>query len=335
MRNVSLAVRVVILVAVVVSFSAVGQQPAVLLYPATSIDLPVEPARLPAVMTIGDAARRNDFPTFDALYTNASPRDAAAYRELHAFWKWSLTDPVGGFYGDELHAKLSSEYPDYAEYIAEFGIIDAHGRAYYPSAETRAFLLKKAEGRHVAVVADATPVVVKKPVGAVATKHVAEPPVVAAKPVGKHVVAAKPVVKQVAAAKPLVKHAVARKPKKTAMTKPVVVAIATPAVVDAPVAVQEPVVVAPATPKPVVKTAAVTPKPVEVVVKKTASKHVAAPPENARFGRGLMLIFAGLVALGMLSLMFSTAGEAEEPARQQRPEPMHVIHVDEKPKKTA
>jgi hypothetical protein len=90
--------------------------------------------------TLADAARTNNFPLFDALYLQGGP-DAARFGELHAFWKWSMTDRVGGFYGDDVHAKFAAEYRDYAEFIADYGIVDAHGRAFYPSAETRAFLL--------------------------------------------------------------------------------------------------------------------------------------------------------------------------------------------------
>ena len=51
-----------------------------------------------------------------------------------------------------------------------------------------------------------------------------------------------------------------------------------------------------------------------------------------------MLIIAGLVALGMLSLMFSTPGEEEaahEQSAQHPVERMRIIPLDEKPKKTA
>ena len=70
----------------VFSVSAVGQLP---------VDLPIEPARLPAQMTLADAASHNDFPMFDAMFARAGQREAAAFAELHSFWQWSLTDPVG------------------------------------------------------------------------------------------------------------------------------------------------------------------------------------------------------------------------------------------------
>ena len=263
MRSFSLAVRVVAIVAVF-SVSAVGQQPTVLIDPSTSIDLPVEPVRLQTQMTLGDAARHNDFPLFDAMFNVAPARDASAYAEFHSFWKWSLTDPVGAFYGDDLHARFAAEYPDYANYIADFGIIDSHGRAFYPSAETRTFLLRKAVSGSAAVVAEVKPVVVKRAKIVRATRQQAKP-VMVAKPL---FVTAKAVT-----------HTVAAKP-------------------AAPVSV--------------------------------------APKTDARFGRGLLLMIAGLVALGMLSLVFSATGEEEATRERADPvEPLHVIPLAEKPKKTA
>jgi len=272
MRSFSLAVRVVAIVAVF-SVSAVGQQPTVLIDPSTSIDLPVEPVRLQTQMTLGDAARHNDFPLFDAMFNVAPARDASAYAEFHSFWKWSLTDPVGAFYGDDLHARFAAEYPDYANYIADFGIIDSHGRAFYPSAETRTFLLRKAVSGSAAVVAEVKPVVVKRAkIGRATRQRRADSQ------------SARP-----AKSRPYVTQA-----------KPVMVA------------------------KPVFVTA------------KAVTPTVVAPKTDARFGRGLLLMIAGLVALGMLSLVFSATGEEEATRERADPvEPLHVIPLAEKPKKTA
>ena len=103
--------------------------------------------------------------------------------------------------------------------------------------------------------------------------------------------------------------------------------------------------------KPAVKTAAARPvaiktvavKPVvvkPVVVRPVAVRTAAvkatipvpvAPKTDARFGRGLLLMIAGLIALGMLSLVFSASGDEEPPHEQEEPvEPLRVI-----PKKTA
>lgn len=273
MRRFGLALRVIAIVAVF-SVSAVGQQPTVLIYPSTSIDLPIEPVRLQTPMTLGDAAKHNDFPLFEAMFNAAPPYDASAYAELHSFWKWSMTDPLGAFYGDDTHARLAAEYPDYADYIADFGIIDSHGHAFYPSAETRTFLLRKVALGQRAVVAQAVAPKAHK-VAAVRTAR-----------------------------------AKARIHTETVRTE------SKPAVVET-------VTVAPVLAKPVAVAAKiVTPKPLPVPV---------APKTDSRLGRGLLLMIAGLIALGMLSMVFSASGE-EEPVRQpaEPAEPMRIF-----PKKTA
>lgn len=131
MRKVSLAFQVVALVAVF-GVAAIGQQSQQPPYPVPGTEA-----------TLADAARTNNFPLFDSLFAKGGP-EAAQYAELHEFWKWSMTDHVGGFYGNDLHTKFAREYPEYAEYIADFAIVDANGHAFYPSAETRSFLLKHA-----------------------------------------------------------------------------------------------------------------------------------------------------------------------------------------------
>ena len=291
MRNFSLAVRVVAIVAVF-SVSAVGQQPTVLIYPSTSVDLPVEPAHLAVPMTLGDAAKHNDFPMFDAMFGAASAREASAYAELHSFWKWSMTDPVGAFYGDDTHTRFAAEYPDYANYIADFGIIDSHGRAFYPSAETRTFLLRKAISGRAAVVAE-----------------VEKPAVVRQRRASVSVPASAGTVRAEART---YTEAIEPAPVKITVSKPVTVT---------PIAIK-PAVVQPVVVKPVVvKTAA---------VKATAPVPVV-PKADTRFGRGLLLMIAGLIALGMLSLVFSASGDEELVQEQVEPaEPLRVI-----PKKTA
>jgi hypothetical protein len=124
MRRVRVAFRVVAFIAVF-TLSAVGQQ--------------VPDPQL----TLAEAARTNNYPGFEAIYA-AGPQGSQSFDELHRFWKWSLETPVGGFYGVEMHAKFASEYPGYAEYIADYAIVDSHGNVFYPSAETRRFLLQEA-----------------------------------------------------------------------------------------------------------------------------------------------------------------------------------------------
>jgi len=51
---------------------------------------------------------------------------------------------------------------------------------------------------------------------------------------------------------------------------------------------------------------------------------------------GLVLIFAGLIALGMLSLLFRASSDEEPETSHANPhEQMRIISLDEKPKKTA
>jgi hypothetical protein len=268
MRNVSVAVRVVAVVAVF-TVSAVGQQ--VLVYPNTSIDLPVEPVHLQMDTTLAEAAQRNDFPAFDALFNEH--RDPA-YAELHDFWKWSLTDPVGAFYDASMHARLAAEYPDYPAFIADYQIVDSHGHAFYPSSETRQFLLRHAT------------------------------------------IGITPVTRIAAVAKPPRKARVAR------TVVPRVVAAAPAPAIAAPV-VRAPIA-KPATHAVPVKTV----PPVEVA-------HV----DDARFARGLALIIAGLIGVGMLTLMLRTPAEEKqgEPEEEKADpiEPLRIFKLEAKPKKDA
>ena len=168
-------VFVVLALAFVITFSAIGD--------ALLVDLPAEPLYAPpsTSMSLQEAARRNDYATFDAAYTAAlnSGRDVSQYAELHRLWKWSMTDPVGAFYGQELHDRFARAYPQYAAFIEDFKIVDANGQAFYPTSETRAFLLRNAveerRPRLSPVVADVKPVDAPKPV---AVKPIAVKPIV-------------------------------------------------------------------------------------------------------------------------------------------------------------
>ncbi|MGZ8869257.1 MAG: hypothetical protein ACXW2P_13015 [Thermoanaerobaculia bacterium] len=122
------ATFVFLALALTMSVVAVGQQ-------ALPGDLPTEPATLP------DAAALNNFPRFTALYeSNPSPE----YADLHRFWTWSMQDSLGGFYGVAEYEQFASRYPSYAAYMDRYRIVDSNGNAFYPSAETRRFLLSEA-----------------------------------------------------------------------------------------------------------------------------------------------------------------------------------------------
>jgi hypothetical protein len=302
-RNITLAVRVVVIVAVF-GFSAVGQQQSttVLAYPDTRIDLAIEPARAQIDPSIALAAQRNDFPGFEKMFTRATASEVAVFGQVYTFWKWSLTNPIGAFYGSDLHAKFAAQYPDYAAYIADFEIIDSHGNAFYPSAETRKFLLQHA-------LAGVVPAQREVPRVATATAP-----------------ASKPGVRQLAAAtigstsKPAqsITLVAVKKPAPVAVEKPapVIVEKAAP-IVEAPIARPLP------TPRVAVQSVKVTPAP--------AIEPIAPLPQpkimDGRLGRGLALVVAGLIAVGMLSLMLKAPAD-DEPLSGDTGDAMRIIKLD-------
>jgi hypothetical protein len=117
---------------------------------APSIALAVEPFRDLPQPTLADAARANDYATFDALYRDAEQRgrSVSAFTALHELWTFSMTDPVGAFYGAATYARLARAYPGYARYIEEHRIVDRNGNVFYPTSETRQFLLARAIEGH-------------------------------------------------------------------------------------------------------------------------------------------------------------------------------------------
>jgi hypothetical protein len=118
-----------------------------------SVALAVEPIRdleISIQPTLVDAVRANDYAAFDTLYRDAVRRGepVGAFAALHDLWTYSVTDPIGAFYGPDLYARLARAYPGYARYIHEYRIVDSNGNVFYPTSETRAFLLDRAlEGR--------------------------------------------------------------------------------------------------------------------------------------------------------------------------------------------
>jgi hypothetical protein len=84
------------------------------------------------------------------LYREAVRRgdSVAAFATLHELWTYGITDPIGAFYGPDIYERLARAYPGYASYIAEYRIVDSNGNVFYPTSETRTFLLERAlEGR--------------------------------------------------------------------------------------------------------------------------------------------------------------------------------------------
>lgn len=114
-------------------------------FPRQIIDLPVEPVLVEQAPTLEDSARRNDFATFDALFAKAEARgQAAEFSALHDLWTYSVSDRIGAFYGQEMHDRLARAYSGYAGYIENYRIVDSRGHVFYPTAETKTYLIQQA-----------------------------------------------------------------------------------------------------------------------------------------------------------------------------------------------
>jgi hypothetical protein len=111
------------------------------LHAETLIDTPIEPEHIAAADTLEQAARRNDFQAFEALYATAHD---ARWRAVHDVWTYAESEKIGAFYGAAMHDQLAAAYPGFAEYIEDYRVVDANGVAWYPSAETRRFFMDAA-----------------------------------------------------------------------------------------------------------------------------------------------------------------------------------------------
>ncbi|HYC61073.1 MAG TPA: hypothetical protein VEK79_16050 [Thermoanaerobaculia bacterium] len=240
-----------------------------------AVVLAVVPFHEPVQPTLADAVRANDFATFDALYRSAP---MPAFAMLHELWTFSMNDPVGAFFGPELRDRIARAYPGFAEYIEEFRIIDSNGNAFYPTSETRAFLLDRAiEGRAprvlLAETVTSTPRIgtpASSPAERAASRRRA--PVVAAKP--------KPIPTRVAA-----RDAAGSAGEDAGV--PQAVALAAPVVAET-----APAVVAEQTPAPA---------PAPVVAAPVVPAVVQQPND---FGsRGILLLVIGLIGIGILAMM--------------------------------
>jgi hypothetical protein len=96
--------------------------------------------------SLTEAAQNHDYDTFHSQYILAKARGerVAQFDALHELWSWSMSSPTGAFYGPELHARIAAAYPGFARYIEEHQIVDQNGNVFYPTAETRTFLLDQA-----------------------------------------------------------------------------------------------------------------------------------------------------------------------------------------------
>jgi hypothetical protein len=109
------------------------------------------------------AAAAEDLPRFDAGVErartaiesmplgnarNSFRRAIMIVEDVSRVWHFAITDAGGSYYDEErlpfYYDHLVADYPKYARFIAEFAIND-HGLMFYPTRETRVFLLKELE----------------------------------------------------------------------------------------------------------------------------------------------------------------------------------------------
>jgi hypothetical protein len=297
-----------------------------LLRPEPTLYLAVEPIRELPQLTLAQAARNNDWVTFHDLYVKAQNRgeDVSQFQSLHELWSWSLSDPIGAFYGREIYDRLARAYPGFPGYISEFVLIDRKGNTFYPTAETRAFLLDRAtrgDAPRVLIAEEsprALPKVTPKPATRVATTSTATE----AKPQPR-VAARKPVT----AAKPA---PVVQKPAPAVATAADPLVVETPPVVITPqplVAEQPKVAVEKSSPAPV-------PAPVPAVTQPVAepapTATAAIPESNDLRNRGILLLIIGLLGVGILAVILRAPKEEPRPLDlSQKVHPIHKPGTDE------
>ncbi len=88
------------------------------------------------------AARQNDFATFETLFAR-DPSPSQAARDLRVVWTYAINDPTGAFFGTEMYDQIASAHPSFPAYIEEFAVHDSSGNRFYPTAETRRFLIEE------------------------------------------------------------------------------------------------------------------------------------------------------------------------------------------------
>jgi hypothetical protein len=109
------------------------------------------------------ASAAEDLPRFDAAVERARTaiesmplgntrnnfrRAIMIGEDVSRVWHFAITDAGGSYYDEErlpfYYDRLVADYRAYARFIAEYAIND-HGLMFYPTRETRAFLLKELE----------------------------------------------------------------------------------------------------------------------------------------------------------------------------------------------
>jgi hypothetical protein len=291
-----------------------------------------------------DAVATNDMEAFDAALSRArtvaesSPelrRAVSVYSDLQQVWHFSANDRFGAFYDDEslpgVRQRLSTEYSGYASYINEHRIVDQNGRAFYPTAETRTFLLKQVGTPHIAshakapatttAITTATATATPKP-----ARHVSTP---APAPAPAHE-------KHVAPATTPIKHKKLKKADTIVPPKPVAIAEKKPEPVKvAPVPIEPPKTTPVATAQPTTTPAATThvattqaPPPAPETTQSTAptptpvpapapTTTVATTPttteapvskEASDNNPAILILILGVVALGVTMFLLRRSG---------------------------
>jgi hypothetical protein len=247
------------------------------------IVLAVDPIHDVVQPTLADAVRANDYATFDALYRSTP---APAFALLHELWTYSINDPVGAFYGVDLRDRISRAYPGFAEYIEQFRIIDSNGNAFYPTSETRAFLLDRAvEGRAprvlLAETVTSTPRIRSVASRTDASRDVASSSVASGAPASPPAgpAASRRRAPAVVASKPAPTQAAARDAAVPAGEDAGAPPVAPPVITEAPVIVQAPATVP--------------------------------GPDNNFGSRGILLLVIGLVGIGILAMMLRAPREEQ------------------------
>jgi hypothetical protein len=291
----------------------IAAQPEVML-----VALASEPIRDYHGPTLAGAARNNDFVSFDALYREAKQRgeNVAAFEALHELWTYNMTDPIGAFYGADMYQRLSRAYPGFAAFIADHAIVDNNGNTFYPTAETREFVLARAlEGKTAPRV-----LIAEERLGAAKSAPVREARTNGGRTNDGLTNAARAndgraddgrtdegLRARRSSVAPVVKKGVAAPAPVVAEAAPVVVAETTPAPaieVKEPVAIPEAAPVVSAEQQPLQPPAGVT---------ETAAAQQ--PLVNASAtSRGILLIVIGLIGIGLLAVMFRTPKETVPPS---------------------
>ncbi|MGZ4778865.1 MAG: hypothetical protein ACXV5L_06690, partial [Thermoanaerobaculia bacterium] len=132
--------------------------------PATVMQPPPAATLRGGLREIQDAAERGDRDAFgDALarvhalvatYPTGGERNAAndvlkVYDDLQQVWDYQFQSPTGAFFDASTDNLLASmkPYADYQRFIADKTITDANGARFYPTRETRDFLVREAASR--------------------------------------------------------------------------------------------------------------------------------------------------------------------------------------------